>query len=247
MRMRHLRRYIQIYQGFIVSGVILIFCTAALFIAVIPGIGATVKLYESQKQISKDIQSLTGKRAFLDALPEDDLQKHVVTLLSALPQEKTIPTLLSTIEGLANQTGVSITNISITSPGSIATGAATTKEVVDKKIAAFTLPFSFDVKGTNGQIREFVGIINKVRRLFSVKSLQLSVQKNGEILVHVELVAYYQPLPTKVGSVQTPVSALSQKEEEMLGTLIEYPDLSQGYSQSLEPMLSEGKRDPFAH
>lgn len=244
--LRYLRRFLRIYQGFVVSGTILLFGAVALAFAVAPGIRATRDLYGNLKEIEKEVQALSGKRTFLEALSEDDLRERVVTLLSAVPQEKSVPTIFSAVEGFANQSGVSIVDMSLTNPGSLATGAATRQSAAEKKIGASTLPFSLTASGTYDQIRAFVGEINKVRRLFDVTSFDLSIGGMGTTQVRLSLTAFYQPLPTKVGMVEAPLVGLSQKEEEVFGKVSQYPDVSQFVFGPLTPNLSGGKRDPFA-
>lgn len=244
--MRYLRRLLRIYQGFVVSGAILLFGTAALIFAVVPGVRATGNLYGSLKELEKETQALSGKLTFLEALNEDDLRIRLVTILSAVPQEKSIPTIFSTVEGLANQSGVSIVDMSLTNPGSLASGAATRQSTAEKKIGASTLSFSLSASGTYDQIRAFVGRINKVRRLFEVTSFDLSIANTGTTQMRLSLNAFYQPLPIKVGSVEAPVIALTQKEEEILAKITQYTDVSPLLSEPLTPILSGGKRDPFA-
>lgn len=243
---RYFRRFLRIYQGFVVSGVILLFGAVALIFAVVPGVRATRDLYGSLKQIEKEAQALSGKRAFLESLSEDDTRERLMGLLSAVPQDKSVPTIFSTIEGLANQSGVNVVDINLTSPGSLATEAATRQSAADKKIGASSLAFSLTASGNYDQIRAFVGEINKVRRLFDVTSFDLSIAATGTTQVRLSLFAFYQPLPTKVGSVQAAIAAFSQKEEEILGKITGYPDVSQSSSAPLTPILSGGTRDPFA-
>lgn len=244
--MRYLRRFLRIYQGFVISGALLLFGTVALIFAVVPGIRATRDVYVSLKASEKEIDVLTKKLQFLEAIPEDDLRNQLVVLLSTVPQDKSVPTILTTIDGLANQSGVTIVDMNLTSPGSLATGAASRQSVSEKKIGASTLAFSLSASGTYDQIRAFVGQINNVRRLFDVSSFDISVSNAGSTQVRLSLNAFYQPLPTKVGSIEVPVAVLTQKEEELLATLTQYPDLSQPLIEPLTPVLSGGKRDPFA-
>lgn len=244
--MRYLRRFLRIYQGFVVSGTILLFAAVALMFAVLPGIRATKELYGSLKRTEKETETLSKKLRFLEGLSEDDLRSQLVTLLSAVPQDKSVPTIFSTVEGLTNQSGVSIVDVTLTSPGSLATTAATRQSTEEKKIGVSTLPFALTVSGTYDQIRAFVGDINKVRRLFDVTSFELSIGDTGTTQVKFSLTASYRPLPTKVDSVQTPVAALTQKEGEVLAKITQYPDVSQVFSQPLTPILSGGKSNPFA-
>lgn len=244
--MRYLQRYLRIYQGFVVSGAILLFGTVALIFAVLPGIRATRDLYENLNVIKKDSEVLSHKLQLLEGLREDDLRNRLVALLSAVPQDKSVPTIFSSVEGLSRESGVSILDMSIANPGSLATPAAMRQSPVEKKIGASTLPFSLTATGTYDQIRAFVSEVNKVRRFFDVTSFTLTIADAGVTRVSLSLAAYYQPLPTKVGSIEAPVAALSKKEEEVLTKVVEYPDVSQVVSQPLAPTFSGGKRNPFA-
>ncbi len=244
---RYIKRFLRIYQGFVISGVILLFGTLALVFAVIPGIRATRDLYDSLKVVERDTETLQGKLALLAALNEEDIRDRLILLVSAVPQEKSVPTIFSTIEGLSEQSGVSILDVSLASPGNLASMSAAIRESAsEKKIGASALPFTLTASGDYNQIRAFVGTINTVRRIFDVTSFDISISATGVTQVRLSLTAFYQPLPAKVGSVQAPVTPLSQKEEAILAKILQYPDVSAGTLESLTPVTSAGKRDPFA-
>lgn len=214
--------------------------------AVIPGIRGTVNLYTSLRQIEKETKTLMEKRSFLEALNEDVLREQLLGLLSVVPQDKSVSTIMSTVDGLVNQSGVQRADLSILKAGSLATGSAVRQSSTDKKIGANTLPFSLSVSGSYDQIRAFVGSMNKVRRLFDVTNFDFSLDEAGMARVSVILTAYYQPLPTKVGSVGSPVSALTKKEEDILEKVIAFPDVSQLSAEPMTAVLSQDRLDPFA-
>jgi len=244
--MRYLRRFLRIYQGFVVSGAIIIFGVTAFFLAVLPGIKATRDLYGNLKDVQKEVQALSGKFAFLQSLSEDDLRNRLMTMLSAVPAEKSIPTIFSSADGLANKSGVSIIDMNLMGMGSLATGAAVRQSAAEKKIGAGTLAFTMNATGSYDQIRSFVSEINKVRRLFDVTSFDLTIGSTGATQVRLSLAAFYQPIPTNVGMVQSPVIALTTKEEEVFMKVSQYPDVSQTFLEALAPDFSGGKRNPFA-
>lgn len=235
--MRYIRRLLRVYQGFVVSGAMLLFGVVAIVFALIPGIRATRELYGQLRQTEQSVLALEKKNVFLASLGEDELRENVLMLLSAVPQEKSVPTIFSTVEGLANQGGVSIVDMSLTSPGSLATGAASRLS---------KLPFSLTASGSYDQIRAFIGGVNAVRRLFDVTSFDVSIGAAGATQVRLSLAAFYQPLPTNVGNVQGPIAVLSQKEEGVLATIMQYPDVSVFFGEPLTPLYSDGQRDPFA-
>ncbi len=229
-----------------VSGAIIIFGVTAFFLAVLPGIKATRDLYGNLKDVQKEVQALSGKFAFLQSLSEDDLRNRLMTMLSAVPAEKSIPTIFSSADGLANKSGVSIIDMNLMGMGSLATGAAVRQSAAEKKIGAGTLAFTMNATGSYDQIRSFVSEINKVRRLFDVTSFDLTIGSTGATQVRLSLAAFYQPIPTNVGMVQSPVIALTTKEEEVFMKVSQYPDVSQTFLEALAPDFSGGKRNPFA-
>ncbi|MBI4066661.1 type 4a pilus biogenesis protein PilO [Candidatus Gottesmanbacteria bacterium] len=244
--MRIFRRILRLYQGFIVSGVILLFGTLGVIFAVVPGVQATIALYERLGVLEKEHEALSTKLSFLTSMQEDNLRDQLAMLLSVVPQDKSVPSIFTTLEGLAQQSGVSIGEINLTSPGSLATGSAVSQMTSGKKIGASTLPFLLSATGVYDQIRSFVSSINQVKRLFDVTSFEFSIGSAGVTRVSLSLSAFYQPLPTKVGSVEAPLSSLTPKEEDVLAKLIKYPDFSASAFQPLTPVSIGGKRDPFA-
>lgn len=243
---RHLRRFLRIYQGFVLSGALFLLSVGALVAGVIPGIRATISLYYRLRSLEQEVRVLGEKRGHLQSLDAADLKKQVAALIAAVPQEKSLQTIVGTIDGLANQTGVVIDEMNLGNPGSIATGSATAASGVDKKIGANRLPFTISVSGDYGRVRAFIGKINAVRRLFDVSSFDVSPQGVGETRARISLTAYYQPLPTKIWSVETPLAPLAKKEEEVLRAVLEYPEVAASVGEQLTPGFSSGRSDPFS-
>lgn len=245
--MRYIRRLLRLYQGFVISGVVLVFGAGTIIFAVIPGVGATRDLYDRLTVVRQEGDAMRAKLQLLKALSEEDIRDRLVILLAGIPQEKSVPSVLGTVDGLARETGVSVIDLGLTSLGSLASVSASTRpSASEKKIGASTLAFTLTASGTYDQIRAFVGTINQVRRIFDITSFDLSISASGVTQVRLSLAAYYQPIPTKIASIQSPVVPLSTKEETIFRTIQQYPDISQGISESLSPSLSGGKRDPFA-
>lgn len=244
--MRIIRRALRLYQGFIVSGVILLFGTIGVIFAVVPGVQATIALFERVRTEEKEYDVLSSKLTFLTSLQEDDVRDQLVMLLSAIPQEKSVPSIFTTVDGLTATSGVSIEEMNLTSPGSLATASASRQSGIADKINASTLPFSLTASGTYDNIRSFVSSINQVKRLFDVTSFEFSMASADDGRVSLSLIAFYQPLPTKVGSIEAPIAPLTSKEEDVLAKLIKYPDISTSALQPAPSVSLGGARDPFA-
>lgn len=244
---RYIRRFLRLYEGFVISGAIILFGIMAVFFAVIPGIRTTVDLYGKVGELQKETDALSGKLAFLQSMDEESLRGQLALLLSVIPQEKSVPTIFGTVDGLVAKAGVRITDMTITNPGSIATGSATKSTDSLKVKGVPFLQFSLNVSGSYDYIQEFFGLVNQVRRLFTVENFGLSIVSTGETQARIALRAYYQPLPTKLGSVQAPVQKFSQIEVATLEKLSTYQDFALSSATQLTPVINDGKRDPFMH
>lgn len=242
---RYIRRFLRLYEGFVISGVIILFGIMAVVFAVIPGIRTTVGLYGKVGVIQKEVDALSGKLALLRSLDEESLRGQLTVLLSVIPQEKSVPTIFGTVDGLVAEAGVQITDMTITSPGSIATGSATKSTSSTKVKGLSYLPFSLGVAGSYDQVQGFFGIVNTVRRLFTVENFDLTITKTGETNARIAMGAYYQPIPTKVGGVEIPIQNFSPSELATLGKLSTYQDYSQSSATQLTPVTNTVKRDPF--
>lgn len=243
---RYIRRFLRLYEGFVISGVIILFGIMAVVFAVLPGIRTTIDLYGNVGAIQKEVDALSGKLALLQSLDEESLRGQLSMLLSVIPQEKSVPTIFETVDGLVAEAGVQITDMTLTSLGSIATGSATKGKSSSKVKGLSYLSFSLGVAGSYDQMQGFFGIVNTVRRLFTVENFDLTITKTGETIARIAMGAYYQPLPTKVGSVEAPIQNLSPTELATLEKLSTYQDFSQSSTTQLTPVINSVKRDPFA-
>lgn len=244
---RYIRRFLRLYEGFVISGVIILFGIMAVVFAVIPGIRTTVDLYGKVGAIQRQVDALSGKLALLQSMDEESLRGQLAVLLSVIPQEKSVPTIFGTVDGLVAEAGVHITDMTLTNLGSIATGSATKSNSSTKVKGLSYLPFSLGVSGSYDQIQGFFGIVNKVKRLFTVENFDLTITKTGETTARIAMGAYYQPLPTKLGSVEIPIQNFSPAELATLEKLSTYQDFVQSSGTQLTPVTSNMKRDPFMH
>ena len=242
---RTIRRFLRLYEGFVISGAIILFGIIAVVFAVMPAIRSTIDLYGKVGEIQQQVDALSGKLALLKSLDEESLRGQLAVLLSVIPQEKSVPMIFGTVDGLVAEAGVRMTDMTIMSPGSIATGSAT-KETSRAKVKGLShLAFSLGVSGSYDQVQGFFGMVNTVKRLFTVENFDLTIAKTGETNARLALEAYYQSLPTKLGNVEAPIQNFSPTELDIMEKLSAYPDFSQSSATQLTPVTNQDRRDPF--
>ena len=114
------------YQNVIISACIIIFCLVGVVAGVIPAVQKVQALIDQNSTLSAEKEALQKKLAGLSALDEASLRTQLDTLLSAVPSDQSLPTVFSSTEAVAAQTGVSITTMAISENTSLATSSAST-------------------------------------------------------------------------------------------------------------------------
>lgn len=241
--MVRIKRIIRQYHGFVIAGSILVFCALAIFTAVVPGIRVTLSLYEQFQTLTHETETLASKLSYLESLDEDKLTNQLQALVAALPLDKSIPSIFATIDGLAAQSGVSITDIVLESPGSIATGSAI-NAAVSKSSGSPELMLSLSAQGSLDEMRHLFGQIQNVRRLLSIKNFDVNINASGFVNFHGGLVTYYRALPANFDRSTQALPVITEKEEALLGKVASMESLSQAMI-SRSSVSGSGKTDPF--
>ena len=157
------------YQNTIVSAVILLFCVLAAIFAVIPSVAKVQQLAADLRVMTEESTALKKKLDTLVTLDEATLRTNLTNVLSAVPAERSFPTVFETVESVAAQTGVSVVSMSISGGASLATPTASQVSAADKKLGTRTIPFSVTINGSLTGIEQFIALIPQVRRLLRIR------------------------------------------------------------------------------
>lgn len=236
------------YRPLIVSGAILIVCAIGLFAAVAPLAKKTIDLVQEVGPLGEEVASLKEKEQALLVLDAATLQEQLSVLLSAVPQEKSIPTLFSMVEGVAGESGVSIEDMGLSSPGSIATASAVKQTSEEQKLGSGLLPFTLSISGGIEQTRTFLDMSSSVRRLARIRTFSLTVREDGTARTSLDIDAFWLPFPAAIGKVSQRISALSPEQEQVIADMRALPLFAPSVGIPLNVAIPEGpvKSDPFA-
>jgi hypothetical protein len=245
--MKKLPKFVRTYQNFIVSGSILFFCILGLFLVTLPFGNRVRELYAEVDTIVTETDALTRKLNTLNSLDEGTLRQQLGDVLSAVPSDRSYPTLFETVEGVAAQTGVSIVNMNITGGTSLATASASKATVAEKQLGTRTVPFSVSVTGTVSQIRDFIALAPSVRRLLRIRTFNISYpEEERPLTITIDMDAFYEPLPSSIGSAKSVLPNITDAEIEVINKLSQLP-LASGASASLPPpAIGQARANPFA-
>ncbi len=248
--MRLIRRIIRLYQSFIISGVIILFCLIAFFVGIIPGFNKIFSMVKTVYEQTKTVQLLEEKINILNALDEQLLASYATAAISAVPADKSLGTIFSTIDGLTSQEGVAVSGISLSSIGSVATEAAKKLSQEEQKIGVNIVPFSIIVMGPIEQVRNVVEKAVKIRRLFRIRNFDLSFDnKSGTTKSTIQMDAYYVPVPKNMGKISDVLKPLSDDEIQVITKISALPLVTKSVligTESAQVQTEPRSLDPFS-
>lgn len=240
---------VKVYKSLIVSVSILLACVIGLFIGVAPVIRNTIGSVQELGPMREEVSTLQEKQQTLGALDEIRLQEALGVLLSAVPNEKSIPSLFSTVEGMAAASGVSVGDLVITTTGSIASSSAIKQSAEERSLGSGLVSFTLSVEGSMGQVQQFLAMSGSVRRLTRIKTFTLSMRDGDTARATLVMDAFWSPYPAVIGKVSQRIAALTPSQEEVIakvGQMELLSSLQTTTSQNVDIPASPAKSDPFA-
>jgi hypothetical protein len=247
--MKQVHKFLRTYQGLLVSIVMILGVLIGVVVGLIPVGKRILAMREQTSALSKQIDALKIKVNTLEAADEETYKKYLTELAFAVPTDKSLTTVFSTIDGLGTLTGAALSDFRLTKPGTLATDSAKKASAEEKQIGSSLLPFSLTVTGTYGQIREFLDQAIRVRRFFRVRFFSINFTAASSVSVKMGMDAFYAPLPQTLGATSQQIEPLSPTDEQTITKVVELPILSQISETvgSAELLLPENQRaDPFA-
>lgn len=244
--MKEIAGLIRTYQKLILAAVILGGSLLGFFLGELPAMKKAWGLVLANRTLSEEIRDLRSKNSLLGALDEETLRQHLMVLTLAVPADKSLPTLFSTIEGLGQETDLSIDDLVLT-PGIISTEAAKRSQPEENKFGSSSIPFTVTVEGTFAQLQSFLQKAVGVRRLIRVRNFSAAFDSGGLSRVTLSLETFYLPFPTTLGDVTDKLTPLTAEEETLLAKIRALPNLAGEFAPApAAPATSGGKSDPFS-
>ena len=242
---RAIRKFFRRYQTQVVYGVMVFVSVAALWYGLIPAWARVRQLFADRQTLISQIVQIQKKIAILEGLDEDALRSQLMALVSAVPADNAIPSVFSTIDGVAAESGITLESLVIQNPGSLATQSARRQTAEEQRFGANTLMFSAVAEGTLEQMRMFFERTVAVRRSLRVRYFDVALSAGNLANLRVGMDAFYVPIPTSLGEVLGSIEPLAPQEEETIRRLSAYPSYVQSLETVTEPVILPG-RDPFA-
>lgn len=245
-----LKKFLREYQGLIISAGILIVCVLGVLLGIVPLVRNTIDLNHENSSLTKEIELLNNKVTVLQSIDENAMRSDLLTLLSAVPSDKSLSTVLATLDGLTARTGLSSGDFSLIKVGSLSTESAR-PSADEKAVGSNILPFTVGLTGSMDQLRAFMATSVSVRRMFRVRTFEIGFEKSASgssnmLLANVGMDAFYSPLPPAIGSVSQPLTPLTSADSDLIAKLAGMQLLVPQSSPLPPPSAGGEKPDPFS-
>jgi len=227
-----IRRFIRMNTSLVVYSVLLLMGVIALFVGLVPAVQNGITLIRDLQTLQDEMKRIGKKVTMLSALNQGEVERRSEDVLLAVPTDKSVSTLLSSVEAVAFKNGLSISDMSIEAIGSLATDSG----IQQTKPEGNTITETVSLRGTLIQLREFLSEVVRVRRLMTIKNMALTaIPKSTQITAQLSIEVYYQPLPATIGKASDPFEPFSQKEIDTLDKVASYPLAFTTETQPLSP------------
>lgn len=181
------------------------------------------------------IQVLNDKSQKLENLDLNKLEQDLKVVLTVLPVSEDVPSALSVIQNMMSKVGLNLESSSYAAPQRASSGQNTS---TIRLIAV----------GPVTSVKDFLDNLDNAPRLFQLESINLAFHKEDSgVDVEMPLSVFSSPQPQSIGTVDSPLPELSDKEKELV----------MKFQKSIEDMASSGsaainsdavplgKADPF--
>lgn len=205
------------------------------------------ELRSANAELASRATSLEAKVDVLTTLDADVLEKQLAASQALLPSDKDVFILIRQIENAAASTGVVLSKVEVV-PGSIneidPTGAAPPAGAPVPDSSASQVQVRLSITSGYASLLSFLSKMYSGARVINVDDITIATASSGESQVRTafSVDAYWQPLPIDLGSIEKPVSPLTDSEVQLLDTVGE-----QGVSSvPTVPEVPLGRSDLFA-
>ncbi|MBU1084877.1 MAG: hypothetical protein ABIJ43_06060 [Candidatus Beckwithbacteria bacterium] len=198
---------------------------------------------DTNKSLKADQAKLNIKLEFLEGIDKVLIDKRVKKMETVFPSKKPVVALLGSLSQLSKNHNLSFGKITLR-PGVLSSESEEKDLVGELK----DLKFGFQVVGDFDTIALFMKDLEKTAPLMKIDELDLSIKTNTffkdeaiMVVADIKVLAYFQPPPTSLGSVDKAVEFLDKKDEALLNQLFSF----KAYETVL-PMAQTGKVDLFS-
>ncbi len=220
------------------------------FLIIWPKINEIFELKKSNEQLVVRAQKIEDKAAFLVTLDKVELEEQLAAAEQLLPSDKKVFTVLKQVEETAAVSGVLLNKIDVvvgtlgdTAAPEAVPAAGSLNASSNFQSIAPSVQLKLSATSDYPSLLRFLTSIYSFSRVITIDSISLSagVAEGVQIRTVFTLDAHWKILPQTLGSVESPVQALTLQEEELLSKVAS-PEVIEA---PVVPQVPTGRGDLF--
>ena len=237
------------------AGAIIVSVIILLFI-VWPKFTSVLSIRSANRELAVRSQSLSQKVELLSSLDKIALTSDIGYAEQLLPSDKAVFSIITQLESAASTSGVVLNKVDV-APGSLGeeetsptAGTIQGTKGTEVAEAAPKLQLKVSLTSNYSSFLSFMNAVSTLARVTSVRDLTLSSSSApGELAAlrtNMIINAYWKPLPTKLGQIESPVNKLTEAEQARLLRVKSVTVSGAGPSNAVVPQVPTGRSDLFA-
>jgi len=217
------------------------------FVLLIPKVRQIMQIKKEIAGQEEQINKLSQKLGTLQNLSEPDLFDASNLLLEALPAQKDFYKVLSLTKKVFNDNNAQLLSFDF-APGRISSDSAGTKEESgNTNDMQLKVDFSASYESFSNLLQNLAKVL-PLMEINSVKFSSMNATTSASLLNFegtLSMKTYFVPLPTKMGSVDSPLPVVSSKEKQLLEDLKTYQRYEPEAAATEATPEAVGKENPF--
>lgn len=215
MTIKEVFSFIKKYETVISSVAIILFVIFLSIQLLMPNIQKINEILNQREELKQKLSKLQKKEKILSSLDQQYYKENFPKLSLSLPETKDFVLLFTTFDQLQTKTGVSILRTDF-QLGTLSTNSATFK--LGKTMDIYKIPLNLKIAGGIDQIIQFLDSLSDFSgRLITLDSIRLEINDDGNIIAMLDGNAYFYPLPSAIGSIDSPLPEMSQSQADIMG------------------------------
>lgn len=218
------------YKMLLFPGVVGLSSLFLIFFVIYPQV---VKLITNQKRqddlVNKSL-FLEQKVSALEGYNGEDLARKLEYTFSAFPQDKDFGNVIGLLQSLTGQSGFTINSLAL-------------ENMPKQTSSELSYGIKMEVTGAKALVPNLLGNLEASPRLIKINTIEISSSVSQASNVTLSIAILYAPIPQNLGSLDTPLPRLNQKDEDLISKLARIALPSQiSDNTSFGP---RGKSNPF--
>ncbi len=224
--------FYQKYKPFIFSGIAVFSSLILIIFVIFPQTSKLIANQKAESEIISKTKFLDEKAQAFAKYDKTDLDRKVAIALNSYPVDADFVPTISLLQNLVSQSGFVTTAISL---GSRSLKTANTD----------SYDFKIDILGPAALVPVLLNNVESSSRLMRVASVETVAGTDPQVAnITLEVSILFSPTPPSFGSADTPISELTQNDEDVIAKLAKAVN-SIPASQSASQAVPLGRSNPF--